>query len=80
MNTFLTLDDFNKMNIEKSKIHLIDLQKSFYNLAELKEEMVIYIIQPNKEIFANILESYFLISSKFQGVETNIIFIPGESY
>ena len=80
MNTFLTLDDFSKMNIEKSKIHLIDLQKSFYNLDELKEDLVIYIIQSNKEIFSNILESYFLISSKFQGVETSIIFIPGESY
>ena len=80
MNTFLTLDDFSKMNIEKSKIHLIDLQKSFYNLDELKEDLVIYIIQSNKEIFSNILESYFLISSKFQGVEASIIFIPGESY
>ena len=80
MNTFLTLDDFSKMNIEKSKIHLIDLQKSFYNLDELKEDVVIYIIQSNKEIFSNILESYFLISSKFQGVEASIIFIPGESY
>ena len=80
MNTFLTHDDFSKMNIEKSKIHLIDLQKSFYNLDELKEDLVIYIIQSNKEIFSNILESYFLISSKFQGVETSIIFIPGESY
>ena len=42
--------------------------------------MVLYIIQPNKEVFTIILESYFLISSMFKGVETNIIFIPGESY
>ena len=47
---------------------------------QLKEEMVLYIIQPNKEVFSIILESYFLISSMFKGVETNIIFIPGESY
>ena len=47
---------------------------------QLKEEMVLYIIQPNKEVFSIILESYFLISSMFKGVEANIIFIPGESY
>ena len=49
-------------------------------MEQLKEEMVLYIIQPNKEALSIILESYFLISSMFKGVETNIIFIPGESY
>ena len=69
------------MNIERPNIHLIDLkQKSFYKLEELKEEMILYIIQPNREVFSIILESYFLISSMFLGVEANIIFIPGESY
>ena len=69
------------MNIEKNNIHLIDIkQKSFYNLDELKEEMVLYIIQPYKEVFQTILESYYLISSRFKEVETNIIFIPVDSY
>ena len=69
------------MGIENSKIHLVDVkQKSYYNLDELKEEMILYVIQPNKEILLLILESYFLVSSVFKGVETNIIFIPGESY
>ena len=69
------------MNIDKKNIHLIDItQKSFYNLNELKEEMVLYIIQPNQDVFKTILESYFLISSMFKTVETNIIFIPIESY
>ena len=69
------------MNIEKFKIHPIDLeQKSFYNLDEIKEEMILYIIQPKKEIFINSLESYFLVSSKFQEIEANIIFVPGETY
>ena len=43
LNTFLTLEDFIKMNIEKSKIHLIELKNNFYNLDELKEDLVIYI-------------------------------------
>ena len=69
------------MNIAKSNIHLVDVkQKSYYNLNELEEEMVLYIIQPKKEVFSLILESYFLITSMFKGVQTNIIFIPGESY
>ena len=69
------------MGIERTKIHLIDLkQKSFYNLEELKEEMILYVIQPNKEAFSIVLESYYLISSMFKGVLNSIIFIPGESY
>ena len=69
------------MNIERNHIHLIDVkQKSFYKLDELNEEMILYIIQPNREVFSIILESYFWISSMFVGVEANIIFIPGESY
>ena len=67
------------MGIERTKIHLIDLkQKSFYNLEELKEEMILYVIQPNKEAFSIVLESYYLISSMFKGVLNSIIFIPGE--
>ena len=81
METFLTKEDFPKMGIENSKIHIVDVnQKSYYNLDELKEEMILYVIQPNKEILLLILESYFLVSSVFKGVETNIVFIPGESY
>ena len=37
-------------------------------------------MQPNKAILELMLESYFLISSMFKGLEMNIIFIPGESY
>ena len=69
------------MSIERNHIHLIELKnKSYYNLSELKEQMVLYIMQPNKAILELMLESYFLISSMFKGVEMNIIFIPGESY
>ena len=61
------------MKIERSHIHLIELKnKSYYNLNELKEQMVLYIMQPNKAILELMLESYFLISSMFKGVEMNI--------
>jgi hypothetical protein len=69
------------MKIERRHIHLIELiNKRCYNLSELKQQMVLYIMQPNKAILELMLESYFLISSMFKGVEMNIIFIPGESY
>ena len=66
------------MNIQTT----VDIsQKSQYNLEKLKEEMVLFIIQPDRDIFQyNVLESYFFISSMYKGVETNIIFIPGETY
>ena len=66
------------MNIET----IIDIsQKNKYNLEKLTEDMVIFIIQPDRDIFQyNVLESYFFISSMYKGVETNIIFIPGETY
>ena len=70
------------MNIDNAKIHLVDVkQKSYYNLDELKEEMILYIIQPNKPTLELILESYFfLTTSSYKAIEANIIFIPGESY
>ena len=70
------------MNIDFDKIHLVDVkQKSYYNLDELKEEMILYIIQPNKPTLELILESYFfLTTSSYKAIEANIIFIPGESY
>ena len=43
--------------------------------------MVLFIIQPDRDIFQyNVLETYFFVSSMYKGVETNIIFIPGETY
>ena len=52
------------MNIDNAKIHLVDVkQKSYYNLDELKEEMILYIIQPNKPTLELILESYFLLTN-----------------
>ena len=43
--------------------------------------MVIFIIQPDRDVFQySVLESYFFISSMYTNVETNIIFVPGETY
>ena len=70
------------MNIDNDKIYIVDVkQKSYYNLDELKEEMILYIIQPNKPTLELVLESYFfLTTSSYKAIETNIIFIPGENY
>lgn len=81
LKTFLTYDDFKKMNIEKTKIYAIETEiKKLNNLSEIKEEMILYVIQPNKEILEDVIDSFYNVSNKFKGVLTNIIFIPGERY
>ena len=81
LKTFLTYDDFKKMNIEKTKIYAIETEiKKLNNLNEIKEEMILYVIQPNKEILEDVIDSFYNVSNKFKGVLTNIIFIPGERY
>ena len=81
LKTFLTYDDFKKMNIDKTKIYAIETEiKKLNNLSEIKEEMILYVIQPNKEILEDVIDSFYNVSNKFKGVLTNIIFIPGERY
>ena len=56
-------------------------QKSKYNLEKLQEEMVLFIIKPDRDTFQyNFLETLFFVSSVYKGVETTVIFIPGETY
>ena len=69
------------MGIEKSNIHIVGVnQNNIYNLEHVDEQAILFIIQPDLTIFTKIVEVYFLISSLIKGIESNIIFIPGESY
>ena len=74
-------EDYEKMGIEKGNIHVVGAdQKYIYNLENIKEESILFITQPDLTIFQKIVEVHFLISSLIKGIESNIIFIPGESY
>ena len=69
------------MGISKKKIHIVGgNQNNISNLEYIKEEEIIFIIQPELSIFAEILKIHFLVTSVHKEIESNIIFIPGESY
>ena len=69
------------MGIEKANNHIIGVnQNNIYNLEHINEQSILFIIQPDLKIFQKIVEVHFLISSLIKGIESNIIFIPGESY
>jgi hypothetical protein len=69
------------MGIEKANIHVIGVnQNNIYNLEQVNEQSILFITQPDLPIFQKIVEVQFLISSFIKGIESNIIFIPGESY
>lgn len=81
INSFLTKEDFQKMNIQLKNVHLIDTkEKSYNNLVEIKEQVNLYITQSRKDIFLLLIEAYSSIYSKFPEIETFIIFIPGITY
>ena len=81
LNIFLASEDYEKMGIEKANIHVIGVnQNNIYNLEHIKEQSILFITQPDLAIFQKIIEVQFLISSLIKGIESNIIFIPGESY
>ena len=69
------------MGISKKKIHIVGgNQNNISNLEYIKEEEIIFIIQPELSILAEILKIHFLVTSVHKEIESNIIFIPGESY
>jgi hypothetical protein len=69
------------MGIEEKRIHVVgDNQNHISNLSNSKEEVIIFIIQPDFTILTKILQIHFGVTSAHKEVESNIIFIPGESY
>jgi len=69
------------MGIEKQKIHVIgNNQNNISNLEYIKEKAIIFIIQPELTIFADIIQIHYKATSVHKEIESNIIFIPGESY
>ena len=49
-------------------------------LTNVKEETVIFIIKPEKEIFNVIIQMHWILKSKRQNLIKNLIFIPGENH
>ena len=49
-------------------------------LTNVKEETVIFIIRPEKNIFNVIIQMHWILKSKRQNLIKNLIFIPGENH
>ena len=49
-------------------------------LTNVKEETVIFIIKPEKNIFNVIIQMHWILKSQRQNLIKNLIFIPGENH
>ena len=62
LNNLLTLKDFQSKNIEQSKITKIDLkEKGIDVIKHINEEVIIFIIRPDKDIFNVVVEIHLML-------------------
>ena len=82
LNHLLTLEDFKSKNIETDKIIKINTkEKGIDIIRQIKEDIVIFIIRPDKDIFNVVLEIHLMLRAlRPRGLTENIIFIPRENY
>ena len=82
LNHLLTLEDFKSKNIETDKIIKINTkEKGIDIIRQIKEDIVIFIIRPDKDIFNVVLEIHLMLRAlRPKGLTENIIFIPRENY
>ena len=81
LNHLLTLKDFQSKNIEQSKITKIDLkEKGIDVIKHINEEVIIFIIRPDKDIFNVVVEIHLMLKVFKKNIIENLIFIPRENY
>ena len=81
LNHLLTLKDFQSKNIDKTKITKISLkEKGLDKIKQINEDVIIFIIRPDKEIFNVVVEIHLMLKAIRPNVTENIIFIPRENY
>jgi hypothetical protein len=81
LNHLLTLKDFQSKNIDQSKITKISLkEKAIDKVRQINEDVIVFIIQPDKEIFNVVVEIHLMLKAMKPNVTENIIFIPRENY
>jgi hypothetical protein len=81
LNHLLTSEDFQAKNIDKAKITKIDTkEKGTDNLSKVSEDIITFIIRPDKEIFNVVVEIHLILKAIRKNLIENIIFIPKENY
>lgn len=80
LNHLLTNSDFQSKHFGSHNINIID-QKTDLGIANnVKEEIIIFIVQPDRAIFEVIVKIHFMMKSFKKDYEENIVFIPGENH
>ena len=81
LNHLLTPKDFESKNIDKDKITKIDLkEKGIDVIKHINEEVIIFIIRPDKDIFNVVVEIHLMLKVFKKNIIENLIFIPRENY
>ena len=81
LNHLLTNDDFKAKNFSSNTITVIDGKEKDLNfITKVNEEVIFYIIKPEKMIFNVIIQIHLMLKGMKENSIHNIIFIPCENY
>ena len=80
LNHLLTVSDFKSKNFDSNNITEIDEKTDLGILSTVNEEIIIFIVQPDRQIFDVIVKMHFMLRSIKPNSVENIVFIPGENH
>ena len=81
LNHLLTTQDFKSKNFGSGNINVIDGKEKDLNfISKVSEEIIIYIVKPDKKIFNTIIQIHLMLKAMRPDLMEYIIFIPGENY
>ena len=81
LNHLLTTQDFKSKNFGSGNINVIDgTEKDLINISKVSEEIIIYIVKPDKKVFNAIIQIHLMLKAMKPNLEEYIIFIPVENY
>ena len=81
LNHLLTPQDFKAKNFGSGNINVMDgTEKDLNLISKVSEDIIIYIIKPDKKIFNTIIQVHLMLKALRSNLEENIIFIPVENY
>ena len=81
INHLLTPQELKSKNLDLNNITIIDEDSKDYNFVNtIKEDVIIFIIEPKKEIMNVVIPIDVVLNSIRKDIVKNMIFIPGENH
>ena len=81
LNHLLTPSDFNSKHFDSSNIFVMDEnQKDFGMIDKITDEVIIFIVKPEKNIFNVIITMSLMLKAVRANLTKYLIFIPGENH